>query len=557
VNFNTLEFGIFLPIVLGLFALLHSSPRAFRAENLMLVIASCVFYGWWDRKFLFLFLFSTWLDYFCGLAMLNRRPPLPKCLTLLLVMLVSAPLLCGPINWPEVGSALRQLATGTAPSPAAWLVPGGQWTESIVALSGTAAIASLFIVGYRFFQGHGQRRYFLLLSIVTQLCLLGFFKYFDFFVGSLEQGLIGLGWSPLDWQLGIIVPVGISFYTFHTMSYTIDVYRGELEPTESLIDFALFVSFFPQMIAGPIARARELLPQLQRPRTIGWTSIQCGTWLICWGLFKKIFVADNLERFVSDVYGAGRSPNGPEVLLATYAFAFQIYCDFSGYSDIARGISRLMGIELILNFNLPYVATNPREFWRRWHISLSTWLRDYLYLPLGGSRGTALFIYRNLMLTMILGGIWHGARGNFLLWGIYQGVLLCLYRLAEPAIRAITPTEPAGKVFFRFISWLFFFHLVCYGWLLFRCQSNAQIEQFTLALASGWQTAGSYAPMAARIAFFITPLLLVELMQWRAENHLVHFHWPWPLRTALYLGCCYLVLVFGAFRVVDFIYFQF
>jgi D-alanyl-lipoteichoic acid acyltransferase DltB (MBOAT superfamily) len=556
-NFNTLEFAVFLTIVLLLFAAIRTLSRSSRLENLMLVTASCIFYGWWDRRFLFLFMLSTWLDYFCGLAMLNRRPAAAKCTVLFVVFVAGAFLLCAPIDWDLVGTACRGWLHGELVVPSFHMAPEGSWRETTAALIGTGILSILFFVGYRWFSGHAQRRYFLLLSVVTQLALLGFFKYYDFFISSIEQGLIALGCDPPGWELGIIVPIGISFYTFHTMSYTIDVYRGELMPTESLIDFALFVSFFPQMIAGPIARARELLPQFQQPRTLSWSSIQCGTWLLGWGLFKKMFIADNLARIVAPVYTAGSSVSGPQVLMATYAFAFQIYCDFSGYSDIARGISRLVGIELMLNFDLPYTATNPREFWRRWHISLSTWLRDYLYRPLGGNRGTTILIYRNLMLTMILGGIWHGARMNFLWWGIYQGALLCLHRIAEPGLLKITPASDRGKAVFRFVSWLVFFHLVCYGWLLFRCQSNAQIVELTKALGSNWGEASLVLNTAARIIFYIMPLLIVEFFQWRSENLLVPLCWPTPVRWALYVACFYLTLSCGAFDVTEFIYFQF
>jgi D-alanyl-lipoteichoic acid acyltransferase DltB (MBOAT superfamily) len=341
------------------------------------------------------------------------------------------------------------------------------------------------------------------------------------------------------------------------MSYTIDIYRGKLKPTESLIDFALFVAFFPQMVAGPIARASELLPQFQRFRSFDWPRIQSGVYLIFWGFFKKVFIADNLLRLVSGPYRLGAEVNGPQVLFATYAFAFQIYCDFSAYSDIARGVSRLMGIELMLNFNIPYAATNPRDFWRRWHISLSTWLRDYLYLSLGGNRGSAAFIYRNLMITMILGGIWHGARANFVWWGIYQGLLLCVHRLLEPVLVAVSPQNGWKRRLYRLVCWGVFFHLVCYGWLLFRAESNEQIWRLTQALFVGWDYVGDQMGTLVRLIFYCWPLWLVQCFQLRTDNLLAPLCWPWPARLIFYLGLFYLMILFGAFHVVEFIYFQF
>jgi D-alanyl-lipoteichoic acid acyltransferase DltB (MBOAT superfamily) len=342
------------------------------------------------------------------------------------------------------------------------------------------------------------------------------------------------------------------------MSYTIDIYRGRIDPTESLIDFALFVAYFPQMVAGPIARSSELLPQFQQPRRLDWDQAQSGVYLIGWGLFKKIFIADNLLKVVNGPYAAGAAVAGPEVVVATYAFAFQIYCDFSAYTDIARGVSRLMGIELMLNFNIPYAATNPREFWRRWHISLSTWLRDYLYLPLGGSRGGTVMMYRNLMLTMVLGGIWHGARINFLWWGIYQGALLVAHRMLEPFIQSITPQSTGWRRWaFGLACWAGFFHLVCYGWLLFRADSNAQICSLTSALLTGWGEPSQALGMLARVVWFCWPLWLVQAFQLHEGNLLALLSWPWPARAAAYVGMVYLTIIFGAFHVVEFIYFQF
>ena len=251
-------------------------------------------------------------------------------------------------------------------------------------------------------------------SVAVNLCFLGFFKYFNFFVDSASALLTSVGLPAFARHMHVILPVGISFYTFQSISYIVDVYRGEVEPARDPIDFALFVAFFPHMVAGPIMHSRDLLPQMQGARHTTGRQVAEGLWLMLWGFFKKLVVGDNLAPLVDAVYGAPTASAG-SVLLGTYAFAYQIYCDFSGYTDIARGTAKLMGFELMLNFNLPYLSVNPSDFWRRWHISLSTWLRDYLYIPLGGNRHGALSTYRNLVLTMLLGGLWHGAAWNFAL----------------------------------------------------------------------------------------------------------------------------------------------
>ena len=280
------------------------------------------------------------------------------------------------------------------------------------------------------------------LSMALNLGILGYFKYFHFFAESL-QGLLALsGVSiPLE-HLEVVLPIGISFYTFQSMSYVIDVYRRQIKPTRNLVEFATFVSFFPHLVAGPIMRPTTLLPQVASRRPFNLDQFYAGAYLIFWGLVKKVVVADNLALVVNELFGRSRSLDGGLALLAIYAFAFQIYADFSGYTDIARGVAKCLGFELALNFKLPYFATSPKDFWDRWHISLSHWLRDYLYISLGGSRRGTLLTYRNLMLTMILGGLWHGAAWTFVIWGLYQGVLLVSHRVASPWLGRIQPTDP-------------------------------------------------------------------------------------------------------------------
>ncbi len=262
----------------------------------------------------------------------------------------------------------------------------------------------------------GKRKALLVASVVCNLTILGFFKYYDFFVESGVRLLADLHVPFQPSLLHVILPVGISFYTFQSMSYALDVYRRTVPPTRNLLQFLAFVCFFPQLVAGPISRASHLLPQFGQTRRITGEMIEEGVWLMLWGMFKKVVLADNFAP-LADLVFQGSSFTGPMVLLGTLAFGLQIYCDFSGYSDIARGAARVLGFDIIFNFNLPYAATSLREFWRRWHISLSTWLRDYLYISLGGNRRGAARTYANLLLTMLLGGLWHGAAWNYVLWG--------------------------------------------------------------------------------------------------------------------------------------------
>jgi len=265
--------------------------------------------------------------------------------------------------------------------------------------------------------GEGRARKAMLgLSVAINLTLLGFFKYYDFFAGSLAALLARLHMEIDVHTLGIVLPVGISFYTFQSLSYVIDVYRGQMQPTRNLLHYLAYVSFFPQLVAGPIQRGHHLLPQLARTLAINRAMLEAGVWLILWGLFKKVAMADNLAPMVEMVFG-DPSAAAPAVLSGTLAFAFQIYGDFSGYSDVARGLAKILGFELQDNFNLPFFASDLRDFWRRWHISLSSWLRDYLYISLGGNRQGAGRTSINLLLTMLLGGLWHGAAWNFVLWG--------------------------------------------------------------------------------------------------------------------------------------------
>ncbi|MFN3198777.1 MAG: MBOAT family O-acyltransferase [Bradymonadia bacterium] len=318
-----------------------------------------------------------------------------------------------------------------------------------------------------------QRKRLVTVSLVGNLGILAFFKYFNFFADSLHQLLGAVGLDVSLPVLEVVLPVGISFYTFQTLSYTIDIYRGRLTPTERPLDFALFVAFFPQLVAGPIERASHLLPQIERLHTL---KVDPSGWgFIAIGVFKKAIIADHIGAIVELTYADPANTHPMALWLGTYAFAIQIYCDFSGYSDIAVGLSRLLGLDLVQNFAAPYAAAGPSEFWRRWHISLSSWLRDYLYIPLGGNRGPQWFVYRNLMLTMLLGGLWHGAAWNFVLWGAWHGLLLAVFRPAFwDRLRAALSPNPVMAFVVTLLRRLVFFHLVCLGWALFRAQSLAE-----------------------------------------------------------------------------------
>jgi alginate O-acetyltransferase complex protein AlgI len=395
-----------------------------------------------------------------------------------------------------------------------------------------------------------RRRAILWLSIGFNLTLLGFFKYFNFFAESLQALFTTIGWQVDFVTLRVLLPIGISFYTFVTMSYVIDVYRGEIAPTRNLLNFAVFVAYFPHLVAGPILRATKLLPQIAAPRVITAADIRDGVWLIAWGFFQKIFVADNLAPLASRIFAPGAHEAGINVLLGTYAFAFQIYGDFAGYSNIARGTSKLMGIELIENFRFPYLARTPQEFWRNWHISLSTWLRDYLYIPLGGNRRTTWQTRRNVMITMALGGLWHGAAWTFVMWGIYQGLLLVAYRSFEPtrAFRAMPGP----------LTWFAMFHLTCVGWLIFRAPSVRQFAGLASSLVWDFSPGAlDVSGLLVPLLLFTIPLVVVHAYEAWVDDLLIVPRLPSPVRYSLVVATMYLIVLFGNFGGTEFIYFQF
>jgi alginate O-acetyltransferase complex protein AlgI len=396
-----------------------------------------------------------------------------------------------------------------------------------------------------------RRRAVLSLSIGFNLTLLGFFKYFNFFAGNLHVIFAALGWQLDFVTLRVLLPVGISFYTFVTMSYVIDVYRRGIAPTRNLLDFAVFVAYFPHLVAGPILRATKLLPQIAMRRHITSPQIREGLWLIAWGFFQKIFVADNLAPLASRVFAPGAHETGVNVLLGTYAFAFQIYGDFAGYSNIARGTSKLMGIELIENFRFPYLVLTPQDFWRHWHISLSTWLRDYLYIPLGGNRGPKWKTQRNLLITMLLGGLWHGAAWTFILWGLYQGVLLIAYR---PVASRIVTTHGLA----RLAAWVLMFHLTCYGWIIFRAPSLHGLGSLSRTVLTHFAPSTiDVTGLLVPLLLYTVPLLIIHVLEAGADDVLFVPRMPVAIRYTVYVATMYLIFLFGNFGGAEFIYFQF
>ncbi len=460
--FNTLQFAVFLSLILAVYHLLSH-----RKQNAMLLVASYFFYACWDWRFLSLIFISTAVDFYVG----------------------------------------------------AWL---HRCTDA------------------------RRRKGIVVWSVVFNLGFLGFFKYFNFFASSLQSLLHTVGIEAHITTLNIVLPVGISFYTFQSMSYALDIYRKEVEPTPSFLDFALSVAFFPHMVAGPIQRARSLIDQVEQPRRVTRDNIAEGCHLILWGLFKKMVVADNLGLTVDKIFQSS-TYTPAEAFLGALCFALQIYGDFSGYTDIARGAAKLMGFELMLNFNLPYFATNPQDFWRRWHISLSTWLRDYLYFSLGGNRHGEARTYLNLMLTMVLGGLWHGASWTFVIWGFYHGALLCLHRLAT----RLFPTP-----FWKWPSIAIMFIFTLYGWLIFRAANTEQLWDMTVAFLQARPDADLLRGVA-KLLFYCWPLLLVQLFQYRTGDLMIVRKSPVVVQALFYLVCFYYILIFGVFDAQSFIYFQF
>lgn len=476
--FNSLSFAIFLPIVFSLYWLIPSKKRKF--QNLLLLISSYVFYGWWDYRFLFLLVFSTFLDYYSSL---------------------------------KIDSAKNKNVQKT------WLF----------------------------------------ISVFINVGFLGFFKYYNFFEGNFITVLNSLGFKADIWTIKLILPVGISFYTFHGLSYVFDVYNQKTKPRKDFIDYALFVGFFPLLVAGPIERATHLLPQVEQKRTFKYLVAVDGLKQMLWGLFKKMVVADNCARLVNIIFNGASHYSGSTLVVGIVLFAFQIYGDFSGYSDIAIGAARLFGFELLRNFAYPYFSRDIAEFWRRWHISLTSWFKDYLYIPLGGSKGNTFFKIRNTLIVFLVSGFWHGANWTFICWGALNAAYF-LPLLLMSKNRNNMEVVAKGRVFPAFtdvIKILITFCLSCFAWIFFRSSTISQAISYIKTI---------FSPSILRkpeiypgTAFTLIGVLI--LIDWIGRERLypiqmIGVKWPRIIRWTFYAGIVFSILYFGGHR-EPFIYFNF
>jgi D-alanyl-lipoteichoic acid acyltransferase DltB (MBOAT superfamily) len=395
----------------------------------------------------------------------------------------------------------------------------------------------------------------LVIAVAINLSILGFFKYFNFFIDSAVRVLDLLGLPAASPALYILLPVGISFYTFESISYTVDVYRGNIKPAQKYLDYGLFIAYFPHLVAGPINRAGDFLPQIERPRTVNTHMVVTGVTLILIGLVRKVVIADAIGGQVDAAFANPATQSTPQLMLGIYLFALQIYCDFAGYSDIARGSSRLFGIEMMRNFNQPYFSTSITEFWRRWHISLSTWLRDYLYISLGGNRKGTFNTYRNLFLTMLLGGLWHGAAWTFVIWGALQGIFLIVDRLRGVRVPLYPEQVHQPWTWQRVVALVVTFHLVLLSWIFFRAPglsgAIAYIQQ--LFSFSGMHELPMVLP-AIIIPWLL--VLLIDIPQYRTNDHEAILRWPTLARDMAVAGMLLLVILGFGTR-APFIYFQF
>jgi alginate O-acetyltransferase complex protein AlgI len=461
-----------------------------------------------------------------------------------------------------------------------WLLVGASyyfyacWNHQLALLVFSTTVVDYFIgLGLERLQSKARRRLLLIASLVMNLGILCYFKYTNFFLDSLKASLDAAGYSVPWGPLEILLPVGISFYTFEAINYTVDVYKRRIPAERNLSHFLLFITFFPHLVAGPIVRARDFLPQVRTRKRFSWTRMQLGVQLFLLGLIKKLAIADRMALYVDPVFKNPSAYSSHAVWLATIAYALQIYCDFSGYTDMALGTAHMLGYKLAQNFNMPYLAVNVSDFWRRWHMSLSTWLRDYLYIPLGGSRGGEYKTVRNLMITMSLGGLWHGASWTFVVWGIYHGILLIVHRLFQKVVK-VSVADASGSDGWPSLTLLarmldrFYqstpgtayrialtFLAVTFGWVFFRAQTfhDAAWMFKRLLIPSG----GAPVPMPA-VGFWWAVVLVVlahaagSARLWKSFSRV-----PAPVLGFSYAAVLCLVLMFNLDTGAAFIYFQF
>jgi alginate O-acetyltransferase complex protein AlgI len=434
----------------------------------------------------------------------------------------------------------------------------GYWDWRFCFLLATSTIVDYFVgIKIHTSKSPKTRKFFLLLSVFVNLGILGFFKYFNFFIDSFNQLATTLGYSLDFLHLNIILPVGISFYTFQTLSYSIDIHRGRLTPTRNFIDFALFVAFFPQLVAGPIERARNLLPQIASNYKPNRHQIYSGIVLIVTGLFRKVIIGDSAGRIVDHVFSDLSLYKSVEVICALALFSIQIYADFSGYSKIARGTAKLLGIELMKNFNQPYFSRNITEFWRRWHISLSSWFRDYLYISLGGNQKGKWKTYRNLFITMLLGGLWHGASWNFVIWGGLHGAYLAVHKLylknqkpTSSKILSLTPSILMSIVATNF--------LVVFTWLFFRATSLESTKMFFSKIWY-WESSEYALHFITIVAAYYVLTLILDFLEYYHDSHVYILKIKSiGVRTGI-LATMFLITLMYLFQAgqAPFIYFQF
>jgi len=444
------------------------------------------------------------------------------------------------------------------------------WDWRFCSLMAVSTLVDYFVgLGLARTERPHRRRALLVVSLVCNLGLLGFFKYSDFFISNFQALIESLGLRSSGYTLRLILPVGISFYTFQTLSYSIDVFRRRIEPTRAFIDYCAYVTFFPQLVAGPIERAGRLLPQFHAPRRFDRALAEDGCRRILWGFCKKMILADGLSVLVEHYYGNAAARSGPGLALATVCFAFQIYCDFSAYSDIATGTARLFGFRLMRNFAYPYLSQSLAEFWRRWHISLSTWFRDYLYIPLGGSRCSRPRRAFSILATFTVSGFWHGAAWHFVVWGFLNGLGILPTALRNrPTLRA-TDT-PGGESLLPRLAVLgrilLTFALVCVMWVFFRAHDLSQAALILYRIGSdalrleAWREAVAYIldeSMVMRVLLLLAGFVVVEWFQRRREHPLELPRWPRWLRWATYTALVWVTLDLGTRETGEFIYFQF